>query len=70
MLSWHSGMPEDEARRELSEAAAQRWGRERLPALDRTIEQTARWLWLVSQEPLDPLDEEPDFVLDRGPSHG
>ncbi|MFN8632709.1 MAG: hypothetical protein U0893_02555 [Chloroflexota bacterium] len=43
----------------LTRAAEAAWGREAMPELSSAIELTARALWRIGQEPLEPSDVEP-----------
>ena len=52
----------EEFARELMAEATQRWGPERAEAIKDQIDDVARCLWLVSQNPPD-LEEEPAFFL-------
>ncbi len=44
----------------LTRAATERFGAQRLPALEPQLTNAARDLWNIAQEPLDRLDEIPD----------
>jgi hypothetical protein len=49
----------EELQAALQLAAETAWGRDALPEIAPAIESTARSLWRISQEPLDPTDVEP-----------
>ena len=52
----------EEFAREFMAKAAQRWGPDRAEAIKDKIDDVARCLWLVSENPPD-LEEEPAFFL-------
>ncbi len=56
-----SGSSQESLREELERAALARWGQGRLEALRPGLQNLARDLWLVAQQPLGPLDEAPDL---------
>ena len=43
----------------LRQAAEVAWGQDALPEVESAIEGSARALWRISQEPLEPSDVEP-----------
>jgi hypothetical protein len=43
----------------LRQAAEAAWGRDVLPEMESAVETSARALWRISQEPLEPSDVEP-----------
>lgn len=45
---------------ELRRSAAANYGAERAGELEKRLADTAHALWLIAQQPLDLLDEEPD----------
>ena len=58
--------PADDAVEEIASSLTRRavelWGAERAEALTEAIDETARNIWLISQDP-PPADEEPAFYL-------
>jgi hypothetical protein len=44
----------------LDGAAVEVYGEQRARELGGRLNEIARWLWLIEQQPLDLLDEEPD----------
>ena len=52
---------QDVLRERLERAAREQWGESRLEALKPGLQNLARDLWLISQRPLDRLDEVPDL---------
>jgi hypothetical protein len=65
-MRFEPGRPFDEVLDSLHGAAEHRWGTARLPELESALDSTGRATWRLAQVPLDPLDEEPDFVGDAG----
>lgn len=55
------GSSQESLREELERAALARWGEDRLDALRPGLQNMARDLWLVAQQPLELLDEAPDL---------
>jgi hypothetical protein len=53
-------MAEQSLRDLLRQAAVKSYGEQRASELDKRLATIAHWLWLIDQEPLDLLDEEPD----------
>ncbi len=53
-------MAEQSLRDLLRQAAVKSYGEQRASELDKRLASIAHWLWLIDQEPLDLLDEEPD----------
>jgi hypothetical protein len=49
----------EEVQAALRSAAEAAWGSNALPELESVVETTARALWLIGQEPLEPSDVEP-----------
>lgn len=45
---------------QLQQAAVGAYGQQRAAELDKRLADVAHWLWLIGQQPLDLLDEEPD----------
>ena len=43
----------------LRQAAEAAWGSDALPELESAVEGSARAIWRISQEPLEPFDVEP-----------
>ena len=43
----------------LRQAAEAAWGRDALPEMESAFEGSARAIWRISQEPLEPSDVEP-----------
>jgi hypothetical protein len=64
----NSTTSEAEILADLTQAALQSWGPERLESLRPTLATFARAIWAVLQVPLEPLSEEPDLpeALRRG----
>ncbi|MEK7216864.1 MAG: hypothetical protein AAB289_14860 [Chloroflexota bacterium] len=56
-----SATSQESLRHELERMAAARWGEARIEALRPGLQNLARALWLVAQQPLAPLDEIPDL---------
>jgi hypothetical protein len=46
----------------LTRSAEAAWGAPRLAALEPTLDAVATALWELAQQPLGPLDVEPDFI--------
>ena len=46
----------------LTHSAEAAWGAPRLAALEATLDAVATSLWEIAQQPLGPLDVEPDFI--------
>ena len=44
----------------LHQAAVASYGDQRADELAKRLGEVAHWLWLIEQQPLDLLDEEPD----------
>jgi hypothetical protein len=49
----------DEIAASLRQAAEAAWGQDVLPEIESNVEISARALWRISQEPLEPSDVEP-----------
>jgi hypothetical protein len=49
----------EEVQAALRSAAEAAWGARALPEIESALELSARALWRISQEPLDPTDVEP-----------
>jgi len=49
----------EEVQAALRSAAEAAWGASALPEIEPALELSARALWRISQEPLDPTDVEP-----------
>jgi hypothetical protein len=49
----------DEIAASLRQAAELAWGRDALPEIESAVAISARALWRISQEPLEPSDVEP-----------
>ena len=59
-----SSWPSREAvARDLADLATRRYGPEAAQALQRQIAETAGWIALVLEEPLDIWADEPDFLV-------
>jgi hypothetical protein len=56
-----SSMTEDSLRQAFERAALETWGSERLEALRDALAGSAHAAFLVLQQPLGSLDDEPDF---------
>jgi hypothetical protein len=51
--------PVEEIEAALRQAAEAAWGADALPEMESALEGSARALWRISQEPLEPRDVEP-----------
>jgi hypothetical protein len=61
-MRFESGRTREEVLAELSVAAEQTWGHERMAPLGATLDRAADALWRLSEAPLELIDAEPDFV--------
>lgn len=59
MLRFDPSQSVDELREALQRAAGAAWGEDAVRELAASLDGSARAIWLLSQEPLDPLDAEP-----------
>ena len=58
-MRFDPALTRDETLARLTDDAVAAWGEERVAELRPTLETTARALWVVAQEALDPTDVEP-----------
>lgn len=62
MTIWEPQTSQQEILRALRSQIEARWGKEPTAAQEQMAAGAADALWRIAQQPLEPLDEEPDFL--------